>query len=591
MTFVKAQLENVFGADLRSLAAMRIACALLIIVDLLQRSTDLVAHYSDFGVVPRTTVIEHSSSRWFVSFHLMSGTWEVQAMLFLLGAVCAFGLLAGYRTRLFSILSWAFFISLCARNPFILQGGDVLFRVVLFWGMFLPWGACYSVDSAWNPSSDKLPKSCLSWGAAAYAIQIVFVYWFTVTLKSGAQWWSEGSAVYYAMSIDYLVTPLGRLLLDLPAPVLKLTTWGVLLFEIVGPLALLWPVKTGVIRTIAVFCFWGLHLAFLLTLLIGTFPIVNMIAMIFFLPPSFWDSIMEGLKSPERTGLKIYYDQDCGFCSRSVRLIRTFFLLPEAEVTGAQTVAAIEADMKLHNSWVVIDAAGAKQFRYDAAISIAGASPVLWPLAPILKLSAVRWVGERIYAYVSNHRATSCRLIIETPTAPDLKLRSSFVANLAIVSLITYVFVWNLANIPELGFRIPERVRSVGNILGLDQVWNMFAPFPAKDDGWYVIPGTLKSGSVVDLFRDGKEISLQKPAFISLTYKNHRWRKYIELMRKRDFLQPVFAHYLCRDWNRRHRGGEALQDLEIIFFLEWTQPHYQYSPVEKMSVFKHRCAS
>src|SRR6185503_466424 len=116
---MKNYLTQSFGADLRSLAALRIGCALLIIADLVQRSSDLVAHYTDFGVVPRTLVMQHSSSRWYVSLHFMSGVWQLQALLFVLAGLVAAALLVGYRTRLVSILSWALFVSLCTRNPYI----------------------------------------------------------------------------------------------------------------------------------------------------------------------------------------------------------------------------------------------------------------------------------------------------------------------------------------------------------------------------------------------------------------------------------------------------------------------------------------
>ena len=43
------------------------------------------------------------------------------------------------------------------RNPLVVQGGDVLLRVLLFWAMFLPWCAYYSVDSLSRPTP---PRRC-----------------------------------------------------------------------------------------------------------------------------------------------------------------------------------------------------------------------------------------------------------------------------------------------------------------------------------------------------------------------------------------------------------------------------------------------
>ena len=587
---MKKYFTDVFGADLRSLAALRIGCGLLILSDLLQRSTDLVVHYTDYGIAPRTLVMEHSSSRWYVSLHYMSGVWEVQALLFVVAGVAAMALLVGYRTQLASVLSWALFVSLCVRNPYIVQGGDMLLRVVLFWGMFLPWGGAYSVDRAWRDErSIPLTQRYVSWGTAAYVIQIVSMYWFTVALKSGPQWWREGSAIYYALNIDYLVTPIGKLLLDLPNGLLKISTWGVVLFEIVGPLLLLTPVRKGWVRLYTTICFMLLHLVFLVCFFIGIFPLIGIICMAFFLPPVFWDRLQRRLASPETHRVEVYYDQDCGFCLRTVRLIETFFF-PNIEIAGAQTVLQIEAEMRQRNFWVVLDARGERHFAYDAVVVVAAVSPLLRPFVPLLRLGVARWCGERLYRHVATHRQTSCQVPrgLTADVGPFAKLRVAIV-NAALIGLVLYVFILNLSTLPDLKMQIPDTVRSVSTLIGLDQVWNMFAPFPAKDDGWYVIPGRLRNGRIVDLFRGGKEVSFSKPAYASLEFKNHHWRKYMDLLRKRDPLPPAYARYLCREWNRRHHGAETLEELEIIYVLEWTQPPADYSPVQKQSVYKAEC--
>jgi hypothetical protein len=89
------------------------------------------------------------------------------------------------------------------------------------------------------------------------------------------------------------------------------------------------------------------------------------------------------------------------------------------------------------------------------------------------------------------------------------------------------VLVLNLSTIPSLGVRVSDNFRSLSVITGLDQLWNMFAPFPAKDDGWYVVPGILRNGMQVDLSRSGKPFGFNEPNYASLEYTKHRWRKYI----------------------------------------------------------------
>lgn len=56
--WVGARIVDVFGADLRSLGVFRIVLALLVLADLANRATDMTAHYSDRGILPRAAVVE-----------------------------------------------------------------------------------------------------------------------------------------------------------------------------------------------------------------------------------------------------------------------------------------------------------------------------------------------------------------------------------------------------------------------------------------------------------------------------------------------------------------------------------------------------
>src|SRR5437868_4365435 len=93
---------NLWSLDLRSLAVFRIGLALVILFDLIIRASDLEAFYTDFGILPRAPYLQNFADQWFVSIHLMSGTFLIQAFLFLLAAIFTFLMLVGYRTRLFT---------------------------------------------------------------------------------------------------------------------------------------------------------------------------------------------------------------------------------------------------------------------------------------------------------------------------------------------------------------------------------------------------------------------------------------------------------------------------------------------------------
>ena len=201
-----ASFRELFGADLRTLALFRVLLGGFLILDLCLRARDLVAHYTDFGVMPRTALVDFLSQSSF-SLHMANGTAVYQAALFVLSGVFALMMAVGWRTRLATVVSWVLLLSLQNRNTAILSGEDNLVMVLLFWAMFLPLGARYSVDASLT-KDDKIPANAFfSAATLALLIQGMSMYLFSALLKSDARWIPDGTAVYYALQLDYFVTP------------------------------------------------------------------------------------------------------------------------------------------------------------------------------------------------------------------------------------------------------------------------------------------------------------------------------------------------------------------------------------------------
>jgi hypothetical protein len=516
MNRLKTKLEELFGIDLRSLALLRIGLALLLIADLINRATHLSAHYTDSGVLPRVALIEEFSNASKFSIHFFAGKYGFQVLLFIIAGFFALGLLVGYRTRLMTVVSWFFLVSLHTRNPLVLQGGDILFRMLLFWAMFLPLGACYSADSALNTNPQPKPARVLSAGSFALLLQIAFVYWFTVALKTGKTWWEEGTAVYYALSIDQLTSRFGHFLLGFPK-LLKSLTYSTLLLEALGPALAFCPIFTGPIRTAVVFLFIFLHLGFGLSMELGLFSYISMVGWLPFLPTWFWEAVFRRLRTPERLG---------------------------------------------------------------------------WPLVPFFRLQPVYRIGERICWWVARHRQRSAQLERVLRFGP-ISYRSHWVVESIAAIFLVYVFLWNLRTVYPTVVEsfLPQNMNWIGQMLRLDQKWDMFAANPDRNDGWYVIPGKLKNGHEVDLFKSSTQVDWSKPADVAHTYPNQRWRKYMMNLRKKDSRKhrQSFARWLCREWNNRHLGNEKLESLEIYFVLEKTLPNYQASVPKRILLRTEYC--
>ena len=199
-----ASFRTVFGIDLRSLALFRVCLGTLIISDLANRATNLTAHYTDAGVLRGADAITFLSD-WRLSVHLWNGTATFQALLFILAGLFAAAMLIGYRTKITTIVSWFLLMSLQNRNPIILQGGDNLLLMLLFWSMFLPLGARFSVDSALNRRDSQISDRYFSIATMALLIQCMSVYLFNAILKSGDDWLPDATAIYYIIHLDSLL--------------------------------------------------------------------------------------------------------------------------------------------------------------------------------------------------------------------------------------------------------------------------------------------------------------------------------------------------------------------------------------------------
>ena len=280
-----------FRIDLRSLAAFRIAISLVLLWDLCVRSVDMEAHYSDRGVLPRTVLIENFlANHPYVSLHILHGSVQFQALLFCAAGLFALALLFGYRTRVATVASWFLLCSLHARNPLIVHGGDDLMRVLLFWGMFVPLGAQWSIDRAFATELTPDDQGICSVGSAGLLLQLCFMYMFSGALKSHSSWRTDGSAVYLALSIDQYSTALGRALMPY-RDLLRAFTFGTLAIEIGGPFVALFSFESVRLRNLTVAAFIGFHLGLCLCIELGIFPAVCIAGWLTFLPGAVWDKL------------------------------------------------------------------------------------------------------------------------------------------------------------------------------------------------------------------------------------------------------------------------------------------------------------
>jgi hypothetical protein len=291
-------IKRLFALDLRSLACLRIGLGLLILIDLLLRSRDLVAFYTDQGLLPRSLLTTSPNALTHWSLHLVNGAPWFQALLFCVAGIAAGMLVAGYRTTWAATISWVLLASLHLRNPLILNAGDKYLALLTFWGIFLPWGAKWSVDAKKRANDDA--TTVISLASFALYLQVALVYVSTALLKWQHSVWQTGDAIQLALSKDYIVTSWGQWLAEHPEWIKPLTP-ATLYLELLSPVAILlskgwW--RVAVLVVLALF-----HVALAACFTIGLFPYVCLVAYTAFLPGKFWAAV---LKDSARSETKLY---------------------------------------------------------------------------------------------------------------------------------------------------------------------------------------------------------------------------------------------------------------------------------------------
>ena len=263
-----------FSLDYRALALFRVGLGGLLLFDVIRRSRDFGAHYLESGVMPLELAVDFLTHRPLFPLQLISASSVWQGGLFVVLGFLAVGILVGAWTRGCTFCAWVLLAAIQARNPLVNYGGDSYLMVLLFWGLFLPLEACWSVDG-WR-FGERRQGAVVSVGSVAFVVQLAVVYFFGFLSKSGPLWLS-GEAVAVVFRMDQYTTDLGRALLEYPV-FLRGLTYTTLFVEFLAPVLLFVPRWWA--RALAVSLIIVLQLGFASCMELGLFPYVSLLGVV-----------------------------------------------------------------------------------------------------------------------------------------------------------------------------------------------------------------------------------------------------------------------------------------------------------------------
>jgi hypothetical protein len=238
--------------DLRICALVRIGYAALVLVWLAVLYPDLAAFFTDDGLLPLNAA----------GGLMPGGAWSVLAWLpqdavwvgaaYGMAVAHALFLLVGLASRINAAAVFVWIVSFCNRNPLIMDGEDAVFRLIGFYLLVMPCGACWSLDAwlaRWRMErqegdafrSSQSARKGSAWGLRLLQVQMCVIFLSAAICKLQQPEWRDGTAMYYTSRLsDYFGRfPTPDFLWQSPELV-ALLTWSVIAVELVIPLAIWW---------------------------------------------------------------------------------------------------------------------------------------------------------------------------------------------------------------------------------------------------------------------------------------------------------------------------------------------------------------
>lgn len=571
------KLARLYGSlDPRSLGALRIALGAVLAIDVLLKFPVVEAHLSNTGwLTNHYALFRPMSSHLFSVYFAFGSPNEVRVLLGVQLLVCLL-LLLGYRTKLMQLLALLFTTSLNSRNILIENGGSVVLNLLVLWTAFLPLGTRFSVDAVRrslrarqetteDALNDRLDpprelRPFVSLAATALLLQWVTIYAFNVWQKNGAPW-RDGTAVYYFLQQDRLVTWFGAWLRGaLPLGGMKVLTFVTLFIEALIPLLLLSPWRSHTARLAAFGLAVAMHLGIDAVLQLGSFSWAMLVAFVAFVPTPAWEAAERFLRA-RRTPCVVHFEPKSG---ASLALCR---LLKRLDVLGLITFRALdERSPKKAERTLCVSVKGEKsQGGWAALLAV---SRALWCGALPLRLLApfVRRRAERRLARIATDAEELDRDLglshlpaqgdARAPEPSDAQqLVRSVAGNLrdgAVAVLLVVAASQVLLENPRVPSWLKPQARpaafeAIITYPRIFQGWSMFAPAPPTQDGRLVIDGRTKDGRRFDPLTGREPVFDVQPAGAPRT--DLIWGYF-----HRRIAEPRFAVYLggVRDFVMNH---------------------------------------
>lgn len=594
----------------RTAGIYRWVVGFLCIADMLRHWSEARWFYSNEGVLTNHYHLWKPSSGYnFSVFHAFSSLGEVH-VIFAIFVLCHFFFMIGWRTKLFSILSFIAVTSLDNRLVMVENGGYVVVNLVVAYAMFLPTGKRFSVDAwlrSWRERKegnvaelndryrpDWAHKPYTSLAVLLVVLNLAVVYFFNVVNKSG-NLWRTGRTVHYVLHLNRMVTGAAVLFRELvPDWMTRPVTWGVLCLEALLVGWIISPYAKRITRTLAMIGILCLHTSFGVMMRLGPFAWFMIGWSTCLICPEQW-AMAESWYRRKASPRVVIYDRGSplafAICRALARLdcleLLRFEESPAAsapeQAPSYRATNSASPDAAPELIAVRDEASGAVSTGIAAFREIARALPGgrwgYW----LVRLGTLGLLGPML-SYASRRRAALARFFgLATPprgreavtASSPLRLRLWNGSVYLRETLLVWVAICSVLQAIAENKAVPAWARpKIPGVMSatlvyprMFQGWGMFAPNPITDDGSVSIDAITLEGRHVDPFTGQEpDLDISDARGLGLGQIRQDYFNRIRLDRNKVFRQGL-QDYL-RNW---HKETGRPEDELVAFDVYWVR--------------------
>ena len=614
--------------DLRPLGFMRIVFGLVTFNSVLDLSFVLFDFFSDAGVAPRTLLLSQLRRANSVCIYDLAGPPWVLVTLYILTLVSILIYTVGWHSRWASVAVFVLVCGIHERNLQVFDGSDNVLRVLLFWMMFMPTGARYSVDAVLR-AARGLPTvtHATALPIRMGQVQIAWIYLNTIIYKWPGVEWRNGTALRIALGLDHLFTrTLGHWIYNQEWLTIIGTHYTVMAEISILPLIFhpwsreqaarflgikrrpvpWWSPGQPTLKGLGILLGMGLHLGIATMMSVGHFSYIMIAAYFILYEPEWIEAVIRALDFNRIWGkgkTRVLYDSECAPCTRTAQVLRGLDVYQRLEIVSFRDRGALAGAGALSKSALaerlhVVDANGGTSAGFAAWVQIARRLPLLIVpgllgalFKPLIGPAIDRAVARRQAALGSSKNPAGLDtpgpsvpvwLWLQIPAGLRRGATGVLYATLAVLmALCMWFSLPKDGKVPPLWLfgkeitplwstpQMPDALHETIEELELWQQWNMFSPKPLDSDMYLMGRGRLGDDTEVDVLRGdrgGGAPPLLPPGELHPHFT--RWTKYLHNIETEEGTDSPWvkglAGFICNQWNYDRHNRAPLKSFKLF---------------------------